>query len=518
MFQPSKGTFLAAAVGLAVMAAVGLPAAFCVQSSKSHPGLGNIGGPSQGISSPRLRGGVSQVADKVSIANLGMALAAGALLASAARARSRTTMYGDNRNFMTPNKKGMKPILHRLVSRDWHLRQLAKSKEKFPTLQSMEKWFTTSAYKKVKFNFSTDLMTDEIPWLNSPSYRYGGQAARGAEDSTEDHDKDNALYRRKFLEPTNFKKMEITKWEMPDNYTPQVGLKELVDCGAQFGHNAGAWNQRMYKYIYSDMDGTHIFDLVQTAAGVNRACYYLKEAASKGAQILLLGTKEAAAEAIREVGERTGQPYCDKKVVGGLISNFDVISEQRFKMEKLLEEQKLDMWATFGKDEIAKNLEDLDHLMERYGGLRPMKDLPHICILVDEMAERKTVLELKGIGIPIIGLLDSNSNPEFVDIVIPCNTTSKQCVDLILGKLGDAIAAGKQQWDETAVGDRPKFAPQWDPWAFSKHTVLRQLRRKQKRQAWMKTLYGSYENWKAAHPFRHMPAMVEFKQFEWDEQ
>jgi len=414
---------------------------------------------------------------------------------------------------MAPGKKGMKPMLNRLIARDWHLRRMEKVQENFPTVQSMEHWFSQKLYKKVKFNYSSEIGTDELQWVRTKSYSTGGKFARG-DDGEDDAD---SLYKRKFIDPTPFKKMEIVKWEMPENFTSEVTLKELVDVGAQFGHNAGAWNPKMYKYLYAEYDGQHIFDLVQTAAGINRACYYLKEAASKGALILFLGTKVQAQEAVKDAGESTGMPYCDQKALGGMISNYDQVSQQRLKVEKMEEEMKLGLWDTFPAADQEKNRKELEELRMRFGGLRTMSDVPHIAIVVDECAERKTVLECKGIGIPIIGLLDSNNKPDFVDIGIPCNTTSKQCIELILGKLAAAVASGKAEYDSKAPGDRVAAKKQWDPWAFGKQTVFRQLRRKQKRQDWMKVMYGSYEKYKETNPYGHIPKMPAYRKFSWDD-
>merc|ERR1719291_847846 len=138
-------------------------------------------------------------------------------------------------------------------------------------------------------------------------------------------------------------------WEMPANFSKSVTLEELVAAGMQYGHASGVWNPKMLKYLYAEHDGTHIFDLVQTAACLNRACYYVMEAASKGAVFLFSGTKDQAKPLIKAAALRTGMHYCDSRFIGGLLTNWQQVQKGVQLLKKMSVEYEQGAWKILGE-------------------------------------------------------------------------------------------------------------------------------------------------------------------------
>jgi len=199
-------------------------------------------------------------------------------------------------------------------------------------LKDIENWTKNMAYGKVKFSFTSRHFTDDLNIIDNAM----APAADGQRKEPVDHHVGDPFYVRKYLEPAKFKKLELAAWEMPAEFNQSVSLRELVDAGVQYGHVSSAWHQDMIKFLYADHEGTHIFDLVQTAAWLNRACYYCMEAASKGAKFLFVGTKEQAQEAIVEAGKRTNSYYAENRFVGGMLTNFGCRQES------------VDAWSSVG--------------------------------------------------------------------------------------------------------------------------------------------------------------------------
>merc|ERR1719436_1178894 len=187
-------------------------------------------------------------------------------------------------------------------------------KRNFKTNAQVEEMMKHRLSGRAQIKFSSPHFVDEIPWPGTT-----GSDERVSNQTKVDHLYDNPFYVRKMLEPAKFKKLEIIGWDMPENFTKTVTMQELVQVGMQYGHAAGAWQPKMIQYIYSNMDGTHIFDLVQTAAQLNRACYYAMECASKGAKFMFVGTKEQAGPLIKDHAQRCGAFYAENRFVGGLL-------------------------------------------------------------------------------------------------------------------------------------------------------------------------------------------------------
>mmetsp|Transcript_82570 Transcript_82570/g.207777 ORF Transcript_82570/g.207777 Transcript_82570/m.207777 type:complete len:250 (+) Transcript_82570:1-750(+) len=249
---------------------------------------------------------------------------------------------------------------------------------------------------------------------------------------------------------------------------------------------------------------------------MNRACYYLMEAASKGANFLFVGTKEQASPLTKEHATRCGAFYCDIRFVGGLLTNTPQVGKGIKLYNKLKQQQAQGAWRMDSKDEQLRNKAALIRLGRKYGGVASMEGLPDIVVVVDPVKERAAVAEAARLGMPVIALCDSNANPKHIDFVVPGNASGAKSIELFLHKVTEAINLGQALKNQTAPGDVQEIKPQWDPWLFSMDR-LRYMRRRSMRQPWMKESYGSYEKWKRAHPWGSIPTLTEFRKFSWQE-
>ncbi|CAE7694268.1 rpsB [Symbiodinium microadriaticum] len=205
-----------------------------------------------------------------------------------------------------------------------------------------------------------------------------------------------------------------------------------------------------------------------------------------------------------------------KRFVGGLLSNFPTVRKSVELMQQLREEKQQGAWNVFNEFQRFKNTCKLERLTKKYHGVEEMTGYPDICIFVDEIKERNPIAEMVRIGVPCIGMVDSNNDPKFVDIAIPSNTSNTKSIDLIIGKICDAIKKGKTMNAMTQPGERNEEPKEWDPWILSRDR-MRCLRRRSKRQGWMKGMYGSYENWKKCHPWGAIPTVAPFHDFKWND-
>ena len=223
-----------------------------------------------------------------------------------------------------------------------------------------------------------------------------------------------------------------------------VAMKQLLEAGVHFGHQTRRWDPKMAEYIFQARNGIHIIDLQKTSKKIDEAYAFLKEQAEEGKTVLFVGTKKQAQECVKEAAEKSGMYYVDQRWLGGMLTNFDTI---RTRVQRLKDLEKMQEDGTFEvlpKKEVILLKKEMEKLERNLGGIKNMEKIPGVIFLVDPKKEHIAVLEAKKLGIPVIGLVDTNCNPEEVDYAIPGNDDAIRAVKLITDVMANAIIEGKQ--------------------------------------------------------------------------
>jgi len=224
----------------------------------------------------------------------------------------------------------------------------------------------------------------------------------------------------------------------------EVTMKQLLEAGVHFGHQTRRWNPKMRPYIYGERNGIHIIDLRQTVSQVAGAIEFVKQIAIDGGSVLFVGTKKQAQTAVAEAAQRSGQPYVNYRWLGGMLTNFQTIQKRVFYMKELQRLEQTEEMNDRPKKERLKLRRELEKLEKNLGGVSSMARLPDAVFVVDVNTEATAVKEADRLGIPLIALVDSNSDPDPVDHVIPGNDDAIRAADLIASALADAIVEGKE--------------------------------------------------------------------------
>jgi small subunit ribosomal protein S2 len=227
---------------------------------------------------------------------------------------------------------------------------------------------------------------------------------------------------------------------------PEAGLTELLQAGVHFGHQTRRWNPNMRRFIFGELDGIHIIDLLQTEALLENARRFAGELASGGGTVLFVGTKKQASDVVQEWADRCKMPYVNKRWLGGLLTNFNTMSTRIARLHELngwKEEGKLDLLPT--KERMGMEAE-LAKLEFNLGGVRDMDRLPDAVFVTDLKTEEIAVHEAARLRIPIIGLVDTNCDPSPVDFVIPGNDDAIRSCQLVIGTIGGAVEEGSGAW------------------------------------------------------------------------
>ncbi|HEV7769087.1 MAG TPA: 30S ribosomal protein S2 [Solirubrobacterales bacterium] len=228
--------------------------------------------------------------------------------------------------------------------------------------------------------------------------------------------------------------------------TAPADLKDLLEAGVHFGHQTRRWNPNMRRFIFGELDGIHIIDLIQTEALLENARRFAGELASGGGTVLFVGTKKQARDVVQEWADRCKMPYVNKRWLGGLLTNFNTMSTRIARLHELngwKEEGKLDLLPT--KERMGMEAE-LAKLEFNLGGVRDMDRLPDAVFVTDLKTEEIAVHEAARLRIPIIGLVDTNCDPTPVDFVIPGNDDAIRSCELVIGTIGGAIDEGSSAW------------------------------------------------------------------------
>ena len=228
----------------------------------------------------------------------------------------------------------------------------------------------------------------------------------------------------------------------------QVGIRELLEAGVHFGHQTRRWNPKMRRFIHGEREGIYIIDLLKTADLLENAQRFAEGVASRGGTILFVGTKKQARDSIKEVAEASGQPYVNNRWLGGLLTNFQTISlriKRLHDLERYQSEGQLELLPT---QERMKALSDLEKLQNNLGGVKHMTRPPDAMFVIDLKVEAIAVKEAQRLRIPIIGLVDTNCDPDGIQYVVPGNDDAMRSCATITRALGDTIQAARSVWQK----------------------------------------------------------------------
>ena len=223
-----------------------------------------------------------------------------------------------------------------------------------------------------------------------------------------------------------------------------VAMKQLLEAGVHFGHQTRRWDPKMAEYIFQARNGIHIIDLQKTSKKLDEAYAFLKEQVEEGKTVLFVGTKKQAQECIKDAAIKSGMYYVDQRWLGGMLTNFDTI---RARVQRLKDLEAMEEDGTFEvlpKKEVILLKKEMEKLERNLGGIKEMEEIPGVIFLVDPKKEHIAVLEARKLNIPIVGLVDTNCNPEDVDYAIPGNDDAIRAVKLIADVMANAIIEGKQ--------------------------------------------------------------------------
>ncbi len=224
----------------------------------------------------------------------------------------------------------------------------------------------------------------------------------------------------------------------------EVTMKQLLEAGVHFGHQTRRWDPKMRPYIYGERNGIHIVDLRQTVTQVADAIEFVKQIAIDGGSVLFIGTKKQAQAAVENAANRSGMPYVNYRWLGGMLTNFATIQKRVFYMKELRRLEDTGEMNNRPKKERLKLRRELEKLEQNLGGIATMQRLPDAVFIVDVNTEETAIKEADRLSIPIIALVDTNSDPDPVDFVIPGNDDAIRAADLIASALADAIIEGKE--------------------------------------------------------------------------
>lgn len=222
-----------------------------------------------------------------------------------------------------------------------------------------------------------------------------------------------------------------------------VPLEELLEAGAHFGHQARRWNPKMAPYIYTSRDGVHIFDLVKTQQGLETACQFGEELGKQGKTLLMVGTKRQAQAIIKEEAQKAGAFYMSERWLGGVMTNWSEIKKRIDLLVEMQQKRDSGEYAKYTKRENVLIDRQIAQLTRFLGGLVGLSGLPDALFIVDIHKEVAAVKEARAKDIPVVGMVDTNSDPTLVDYVIPVNDDAVRSVKLVVGKIAEAYAAGR---------------------------------------------------------------------------
>ena len=223
-----------------------------------------------------------------------------------------------------------------------------------------------------------------------------------------------------------------------------VSMKQLLEAGVHFGHQTRRWNPKMARYIFTERNGIYIIDLQKTVKKLDEAYDFIKEVAAEGGEVLFVGTKKQAQDAIKEEAQRCGMHFVNARWLGGMLTNYRTMKTRIARLEQLNKMKEDGTFDLLPKKEVIKLELEIEKLEKNIGGIKNMETLPKAMFVVDTRKEKIAVAEAKNLGIPVVAIVDTNCDPDEVDYVIPGNDDAIRAVKLISGAMADAIIEGRQ--------------------------------------------------------------------------
>ena len=227
-----------------------------------------------------------------------------------------------------------------------------------------------------------------------------------------------------------------------------ISMKQLLEAGVHFGHQTRRWNPKMAEYIFTERNGIYIIDLQKTVKKIDEAYFFIQDIAKQGGTVLFVGTKKQAKDSILEEAERCGMYHVTNRWLGGMLTNFKTIKTRVAKLNKLNAMEADGTFDRLPKKEVIKLKAERDKLEKNLGGIKDIQGLPSVLFVVDPKVEKNAVAEAKKLGIPVVGIVDTNCDPDDVDYVIPGNDDAIRAVKLIAGRMADAIIEGREGTSE----------------------------------------------------------------------
>ena len=230
-----------------------------------------------------------------------------------------------------------------------------------------------------------------------------------------------------------------------------ISMKQLLEAGVHFGHQTRRWNPKMAKYIFTERNGIHVIDLQQTVKYADQAYDFMRDAAANDAVVLFVGTKKQAADAVAEEAVRSGQYFINHRWLGGTLTNWGTIQKRIARLKEIKRMEEEGIFEVLPKKEVALLNKQRARLEKFLGGIEDMPRIPDVMYVVDPHKEQIAVKEAKKLGIPVVAMVDTNTDPDDIDVIIPANDDAIRAVKLITAKLADAIIEGRQGEDAAAV-------------------------------------------------------------------
>ena len=230
-----------------------------------------------------------------------------------------------------------------------------------------------------------------------------------------------------------------------------ISMKQLLEAGVHFGHQTRRWNPKMAPYIYTERNGIHIIDLQKSVGMVDDAYNAVKECVAEGGKILFVGTKKQAQDSIKTEAERCGMFYVNQRWLGGMLTNFKTIRSRIDRLKKIKKMEEDGTFEVLPKKEVLELRKEIDKLQKNLGGIEEMNEIPDMIFIVDPKKENICVQEAHTLGIPLVGIADTNSDPEDLEYIIPGNDDAIRAVKLITSAMADAVVEANQGMDAADV-------------------------------------------------------------------